>query len=198
MIKAIETTYGGYRFRSRLEARWAVFMDSLGIGWEYEPEGYETSAGRYLPDFRIVSGMRDAVGERGIYPERPILAEVKGVIDPPVNEVAKVHALTQGMLCTVLLFGPFPRARSEFRGRLSVNSLNGPFLIPAYPNLIAVTWDFSTSLCEGTDYWSGDDSALWSVTQQYGDESEVCYALDAARRARFEHGETPARLTPHS
>lgn len=50
---AIETEYAGYFFRSRLEARWAVFFDQLGIRWEYEPEGYETPFGRYLPDFRI-------------------------------------------------------------------------------------------------------------------------------------------------
>ena len=30
-MKAIETEYNGYRFRSRLEARWAVFFDALGI-----------------------------------------------------------------------------------------------------------------------------------------------------------------------
>lgn len=53
MIKAIETRYAGCHFRSRLEARWAVFFDHLGIEWEYEPEGFETSAGNYLPDFRI-------------------------------------------------------------------------------------------------------------------------------------------------
>lgn len=52
-IKAIETAYKGYRFRSRLEARWAVFFDALGLRWEYEPEGFETSAGWYLPDFRV-------------------------------------------------------------------------------------------------------------------------------------------------
>lgn len=40
-IKAIETSYKGYRFRSRLEARWAVFFDELGIKWEYEKEGYD-------------------------------------------------------------------------------------------------------------------------------------------------------------
>jgi hypothetical protein len=40
MIKAIETQYKGYRFRSRLEARWAVFFDALDIKWEYEKEGY--------------------------------------------------------------------------------------------------------------------------------------------------------------
>jgi hypothetical protein len=40
-IKPIETHYNGYRFRSRLEARWAVFFDALGIKYEYEREGYE-------------------------------------------------------------------------------------------------------------------------------------------------------------
>lgn len=52
MIKAIQTEYKGYRFRSRLEARWAVFFDSLGIKWHYEPEGYDLGDdGWYLPDF---------------------------------------------------------------------------------------------------------------------------------------------------
>lgn len=50
-IAAIETRYGGCRFRSRLEARWAVFFDHLGIRWTYEPEGYHTDGGDYLPDF---------------------------------------------------------------------------------------------------------------------------------------------------
>lgn len=52
MIKAIETCYKGYRFRSRLEARWAVFFDALDIKWEYETEGYDLGPlGWYLPDF---------------------------------------------------------------------------------------------------------------------------------------------------
>ena len=51
-IKAIETYYNGYHFRSRLEARWAIFFDELGIDYEYEREGYETASGAwYLPDF---------------------------------------------------------------------------------------------------------------------------------------------------
>ena len=51
-MKAIETTYRGWKFRSRLEARWAVFFDALRIAWEYEPEGFEFADGeRYLPDF---------------------------------------------------------------------------------------------------------------------------------------------------
>lgn len=50
-IKAIETQYKGYRFRSRLEARYAVMFDALGLKWEYEKEGYQLSTGWYLPDF---------------------------------------------------------------------------------------------------------------------------------------------------
>lgn len=53
-MKAIETEYKGYRFRSRLEARWAVFFDCLGLSWEYEPEGFDFEEGtKYLPDFRV-------------------------------------------------------------------------------------------------------------------------------------------------
>lgn len=50
-IKAIETRYKGYRFRSRLEARWAVYLDALNESWEYEKEGYSLASGCYLPDF---------------------------------------------------------------------------------------------------------------------------------------------------
>lgn len=50
-VRPIETRYHGYRFRSRLEARWAVFFDTLGVRWEYEVEGFELPSGRYLPDF---------------------------------------------------------------------------------------------------------------------------------------------------
>lgn len=49
---AIETRYKGYRFRSRLEARWAVYFDALSMKWDYEKEGFDLgSAGYYLPDF---------------------------------------------------------------------------------------------------------------------------------------------------
>lgn len=54
-IRAIETSYQGYRFRSRLEARWAVFFDALGLPWEYEKEGYDLPSGKYLPDFWLPS-----------------------------------------------------------------------------------------------------------------------------------------------
>jgi hypothetical protein len=51
-IQPIETSYAGYRFRSRLEARWAVAFDYLHIPWQYEPEGFVLPDGtKYLPDF---------------------------------------------------------------------------------------------------------------------------------------------------
>lgn len=54
MIKAIDTPYNGHLFRSRLEARHAVYFDALNVRWEYESEGYELGQGeRYLPDFYL-------------------------------------------------------------------------------------------------------------------------------------------------
>lgn len=52
-IKAIQTRYKGHLFRSRLEARWAVVLDALGVKWHYEAEGYDLGSGLgyYLPDF---------------------------------------------------------------------------------------------------------------------------------------------------
>jgi hypothetical protein len=55
MIKPIETQYNGYRFRSRLEARWAVFFDTLKIEYQYEPEGFNLDGLWYLPDFFLPS-----------------------------------------------------------------------------------------------------------------------------------------------
>lgn len=55
MIKAIETIYpypDGDKFRSRLEARWAVFFNTLGLEYRYEHEGFDLGDGVwYLPDF---------------------------------------------------------------------------------------------------------------------------------------------------
>ena len=51
-LTPIETEYAGYKFRSRLEARWAYYFDLCGIRWAYEQEGFTLSDGqRYLPDF---------------------------------------------------------------------------------------------------------------------------------------------------
>ena len=53
-MKTIETEYNGYRFQSRLEARWAVFFDKLGIKYEYDPEGIILSdETHYFPSFYL-------------------------------------------------------------------------------------------------------------------------------------------------
>lgn len=55
-VAAIETRYKNYRFRSRLEARWAIYLDAIGASWNYEPEGFRLMDRLYLPDF-YVSGI---------------------------------------------------------------------------------------------------------------------------------------------
>ena len=52
-IQPIETVYNGVRYRSRLEARWALFFDLLGVRHRYEEEAFALPSGNYLPDFRL-------------------------------------------------------------------------------------------------------------------------------------------------
>ena len=53
-ITPIETRYMGHYFRSKAEARFAVFLDCLGVKWDYEPQGFDLGNGlKYLPDFKI-------------------------------------------------------------------------------------------------------------------------------------------------
>lgn len=52
-LRPIQTIYKGYCFRSRLEARWAVFFDQFDGQWAYEVEGFRLPSGHYLPDFLI-------------------------------------------------------------------------------------------------------------------------------------------------
>ncbi len=51
----IETTWDGFRFRSRTEARWAVALTYWDVKWEYEKEGYDINGEWYLPDFWLPS-----------------------------------------------------------------------------------------------------------------------------------------------
>jgi hypothetical protein len=54
-IVALETPYKGCRFRSRLEARWAVFYDHAGIQWSYENDPVTVAGENYLPDFKVTA-----------------------------------------------------------------------------------------------------------------------------------------------
>lgn len=53
-MKALETKYKDVLFRSRLEARWAIFFDLLEIKYNYEPECFILSNElKYTPDFYL-------------------------------------------------------------------------------------------------------------------------------------------------
>lgn len=102
-VKAIDTIYKGYKFRSRLEARWAVYMDLCDIKWEYEPEGYELPSGRYLPDFYV--------------PAYKSYLEVKPAsfeIDPKSREIRLLEELAEGSLRGAVLVAGDPHEFKKF------------------------------------------------------------------------------------
>lgn len=123
MITPIETIYKGYRFRSRLEARWAVFMDACGADWEYEPEGIsavsyaapgwdwdedgnviceypaQTFSTRYLPDFVVHNVKHVHLGRGKSEPcyepdYGDVYIEVKG--KPTFDDVLKIRGIVLG------------------------------------------------------------------------------------------------------
>jgi hypothetical protein len=100
-LKAIETVYHGYRFRSRLEARWGVFFDTIGVPWEYEKEGFDLGvAGWYLPDFWL--------------PEQRCWIEIKPV-EPDGDTHKKLHALAQASgFDAYCFFGQIPLPEDEW------------------------------------------------------------------------------------
>jgi len=121
-IKPIETRYSGYRFRSRLEARWAVFFDALGLEYSYEPEGYDLGAGvgAYRPDFYLPaqSGFRGGYGE--IKPREPLALERR-----------RCEALAEGLRQDVYVF----------YGPLSIPSYETPYVNPGIIFLGTGGWD---------------------------------------------------------
>lgn len=93
-MQAIQTVYKGCKFRSRLEARWAVFFQTLGVRWNYEEEGFELSNRRYLPDFFL--------------PDHRFYIEIKPFPNPEDMSFLREFARDSG--CRVFLFeGTIPR-----------------------------------------------------------------------------------------
>lgn len=90
VIAPIETHYKGYRFRSRLEARWAVFFDAVGVRFEYEQQGFKLNDGTfYLPDFYLPDQdsyveIKPAINykSRNIYMAGKFSTEWRDVIQP--------------------------------------------------------------------------------------------------------------------
>ena len=100
-IPAKPTTYRGQRFRSALEARWAVFFDDQEIIWNYEPEKFALTSGVYIPDFHL----RWASGAS-------VWAEVKpGIWDLDDHDLRRHAEFAAGDRVLVLLDG-LPEARA--------------------------------------------------------------------------------------
>jgi hypothetical protein len=170
MIRAIETNYKGYRFRSRTEARWAVFFDALDIRWEYEKEGYELPSGRYLPDFYL-----PCYGPLGYW------IEIKG--NPPTTN--ELELLTE--LCDVneeagyLLCGT-PGDACRWWSISRRNTFKGRAIGECAQEVTAhIRYAFFIEQCSpyGEGYW-----------RDYF--RHVDRAFEASRSARFEFGESGA------
>lgn len=188
MIKPIETIYNGYRFRSRLEARWAVFFDAIDADWEYEPEGFVLENGMYyLPDFLIHNNKGRGPSELWI--------EVKNPYNFSEEDKTKVNTFANPAYMgyvddntrAILVVGNIPNIGKD--DSLSTN----------------IDYDedkkiFSLELVDG-DYfpaipakYKGGGFCLLDGNNNQGDdvdEEGTKYAYDVARQARFEHGETP-------
>lgn len=195
-IKPINTTYNGYRFRSRLEARWAVFFDALGIIYEYESEGIRLSNGHsYLPDFFLPGfNCYFEVKHAGIkYTEDGKMAELRisdgqrtgtwaGIIcygDPVDDDIhiycQEVNDGSGGSYDNPITFGIHPLDKNP--------------LLYAYKDRR-----------ERRFYTSFDHNmrSIRMVTTEYGKFTYDAIVTDCvlkartkARQARFEHGETP-------
>lgn len=158
MLKAIETKYKGYRFRSRLEARYAVMLDTLGVQWIYEEEGYELgSAGRYLPDFTIPASEK-------------IWIEIKPSF-PTLIEFDKARELARQGDGTVFIAAGTPGEEKIWL--VSDKEICGPDLTNGYP-----VWCDLFKLCP-------------KICNPFCLKTRAAY--NAARSARFEHGQSGAR-----
>ena len=195
-LKPIETIYNGYRFRSRLEARWAVFFDALGVRYEYEPEGFDLGNGLYyLPDFLLHDIMpRYAQGDY----LRDVYVEVKGQPNP--EDAKKIAAFAEHFPIWVVGALPDPdryaRSCEEQREAFCHDVCSGKYQFDN--RCVFCPYDhgtidgdgcfaFSLGYDDGTLSFHGADS-----NYDYGVEyPEIKNALRKARQARFEHGETP-------
>ncbi len=199
------TSYRGILFRSRLEARWAVFFDALDIGWEYEPETFELDDGhQYTPDFRInaTTGVHHA--RLWEYREQPpdlrVFVEVKPTREAVFAVEAKLASAIEGQGpcgAGLLLLGTVPCWRN---GR------------PMHPllqwdkgiRLMRATWaDSFRAPIEATDLgidgsYSADiqlPAALTLEDRWWGEPTpaRIAAAYDAARNERFGLGTAASR-----
>lgn len=184
-MKPIETRYKGYRFRSRLEARWAVFFDALGIEWEYEPEGFELDDGtRYLPDFLL----------HRVWCGESVFVEVKAGPGSKERDWEKAKKLSAHK--PILLLAGAPREnRTDV---LCEPDVAKDFQEGAY------YWDVPVRHISFDVHFHAPDSGAAhlrgcantscgaGMCDLHYSNAGIRYAAEAARSARFEHGERGA------
>jgi len=166
MIKAIETKYKGYRFRSRTEARWAVFFDAMGWEWEYEKEGYDIDGTYYLPDFWL--------------PKEKTFAEVKGgEFTKEESEKCRMLSELSGFKCLELDGCPQKKPYFIWKSALEYDgkSIKSSGIIGRYEDDYSGFW------------WEPIDSK-----EEYCTGGRIEESVNAALGARFEHGETGVSL----
>lgn len=180
-MKAIETRYKGYNFRSRLEARWAVYFDELRVDWEYEKEGFELPSGRYLPDF--------------YFPWMSVWAEVKPDRELTREENIKLYEFsTQPGVRMILLSGPpelqsYPVLTASWEKRADGRRKLGDMrCVLSMCGGSCFSWpQFFFYRPDGRQPDRGAYQQVWEE-----DFSDVEDAVLAARSARFEFGHSGA------
>ena len=212
-IKAIETRYKGYRFRSRLEARWAVFFDAAGIKYQYEPEGIEFHGETYLPDFYLP----DAAYHGCYFEVKPDIRSRYGEIERaarvvcmgigrPLVVMGDVPYITDCGLWGFLMFG-FDQIGGEIYGALVPLRLadgRGYFCQSVdpvtelsrrkMPIILRGSWEYPLSGMSTRDieapFRDQDEAAFYQIETK--EELELAKQFyNRARSARFEHGEMP-------
>lgn len=125
MIKAIPTEYKGVTYRSKIEARWAVFFDLAGIRVQYEEEAYELPSGRYLPDFYIPQlgvffevkpdNWTDFTEHRELHEAtgRPVIV----ALGPPANDLERYReARNSGFFMPISTYAAFGKVWGDCHG----------------------------------------------------------------------------------
>lgn len=193
-MKAIETEYNGYRFRSRLEARWAVFFDKLRIKYEYEPEGIVLSDGTYyLPDFYLPEFCcYFEVKRNGIQDTPEGLEAIRKISDGMnTNEWAGIIAFGDPMDDQLYIFcqETDDEGGGSYKGRITIGLhpyYYVPCLLVAGDSRVRHYYDsFGEEMKRIPLYTAGKRSPYEAYVN-----SAVHAMRKMARQARFEHGQT--------
>ncbi len=171
----IPTRFGGVQFRSRLEARWAVFFTHLGLPWFYEYEGFQLSSGWYVPDFWL--------------PKLKAWIEIKPA-DPSAVEATKCQELAMETNRPVFcFFGDLTATTRDFQERENVARAHA-FMPDGWDCLyywcvcprcgrFGVEYDGRGARVCGDRCFPGEDR------QHSGDHPRLVAAYEAASKARF-------------